>query len=143
MLRGLATVTFYTDDMAASTRWYTELLGIEPYYTFTAPDGTVAYTEFRVGDREDEFGFIDARFCPGARVPGAGAIANWHVDDIEATLARLIELGATVHEPITPRGEEGDFVTASVVDPFGNLLGIMYNPHYLEMLQVVRSAATA
>jgi hypothetical protein len=35
--------------------------------------------------------------------------------------------------PITPRGEAG-FVTAAVVDPFGNVLGIMYNPHYLEVL---------
>jgi hypothetical protein len=26
-------------------------------------------------------------------------------------------------------------VTAAVVDPFGNVLGIMYNPHYLEILQ--------
>ncbi|MER5183323.1 hypothetical protein ABT009_34110 [Streptomyces sp. NPDC002896] len=26
------------------------------------------------------------------------------------------------------------FVGASVVDPFGNILGIMYNPHYLEVL---------
>jgi hypothetical protein len=26
------------------------------------------------------------------------------------------------------------FITASVVDPFGNILGIMYNPHYLEVL---------
>ncbi|MER7475207.1 hypothetical protein ABT351_31575, partial [Micromonospora sp. NPDC000018] len=24
------------------------------------------------------------------------------------------------------------FVTATVVDPFGNLLGVMYNPHYVE-----------
>ena len=27
-----------------------------------------------------------------------------------------------------------DFVTASVVDPFGNILGVMYNPHYVEIL---------
>jgi hypothetical protein len=26
------------------------------------------------------------------------------------------------------------FITASVVDPFGNILGIMYNPRYLEIL---------
>jgi hypothetical protein len=26
------------------------------------------------------------------------------------------------------------FVTASVVDPFGNVLGVMYNRHYLELL---------
>jgi hypothetical protein len=37
------------------------------------------------------------------------------------------------YDPITPRGESG-FVTASVVDPFGNVLGIMSNPHYLKVL---------
>jgi hypothetical protein len=30
------------------------------------------------------------------------------------------------------RGE--GFITASVVDPFGNVLGIMYNRHYLEVV---------
>jgi len=38
-------------------------------------------------------------------------------------------LGATEYQPITKRGE--GFVTASVVDPFGNVLGVMYNQHYL------------
>ena len=67
------------------------------------------------------------RCSPG---PG-GAILLWHVDDIEAAFARLKELGAKEYDPITKRGETG-FVTASVVDPFGNVLGIMYNPHYVE-----------
>jgi len=31
------------------------------------------------------------------------------------------------------RGESG-FVTASVIGPFGNILGLMYNPHYVEVL---------
>jgi hypothetical protein len=30
-----------------------------------------------------------------------------------------------------PRIGEG-FISASVIDPFGNILGLMYNPHYLE-----------
>ncbi len=34
--------------------------------------------------------------------------------------------------PYTERGI--GFITASVVDPFGDILGIMYNPHYLEVL---------
>jgi uncharacterized glyoxalase superfamily protein PhnB len=55
----------------------------------------------------------------------------WHVDDLEATFRRLLEVGATEYEPVIRR--EAGFVTASVVDPFGNVLGIMYNPHYLEM----------
>jgi hypothetical protein len=28
----------------------------------------------------------------------------------------------------------GPVVTASVVDPFGNLLGVMFNRHYLDIL---------
>ena len=47
----------------------------------------------------------------------------------DAELAR----GAAEHQPITARGDSG-FVTASVVDPFSNILGVMSNPHYLEVL---------
>jgi hypothetical protein len=51
------------------------------------------------------------------------------------TLARLLELGATEHDPITQRGDgTKGFTTAAVVDPFGNVLGIMYNPHYVSIL---------
>ena len=45
---------------------------------------------------------------------------------------RLIALGATAHSPLTECGP--GFVTASVVDPFGNILGVMYNQHYLDIL---------
>jgi hypothetical protein len=31
-LRGLTIVRFHSADHAAAKRWYTELLGIEPYY---------------------------------------------------------------------------------------------------------------
>lgn len=34
-------------------------------------------------------------------------------------------MGATEYDPITKRGDTG-FVTASVIDPFGNILGIMW-----------------
>ena len=48
-------------------------------------------------------------------------------------------MGAKEYEALTRHGEAG-FVTASVVDPFGNVLGIMYNPHYLEVLGSIREA---
>jgi hypothetical protein len=32
------------------------------------------------------------------------------------------------------------FVTAAVVDPFGNVLGVMYNPHYLEVVESFRKS---
>jgi predicted enzyme related to lactoylglutathione lyase len=131
-LRGMATVNFWAEDMVAARDWYAELFGVEAY--FQRPDAEhPAYVEFRIGDNEDEFGIIDRRHAPKAMRPGpGGAIILWHVDDIEATFARLKAMGATEYDPITKRGT--DFVTASVVDPFGNVLGIMYNPHYVEML---------
>jgi predicted enzyme related to lactoylglutathione lyase len=132
MLRGLTTVAYPTADLAGATRWYTEVLGIEPYFD------TPAYVEFRVGDYQHELGLLDTAYLgelggesatPSA--PG-GVILYWHVDDVEASLERLVALGATVHQPPRDFGEA--FIGASVIDPFGNILGIMRNPHYLEVL---------
>jgi catechol 2,3-dioxygenase-like lactoylglutathione lyase family enzyme len=49
MLRGLANISFWADDVRAARAWYTELLGIGPY--FERPDAEyLAYIEFRLGD---------------------------------------------------------------------------------------------
>jgi predicted enzyme related to lactoylglutathione lyase len=127
MLRGLTTVSFYAPDLDEASRWYTEFLGIEPY--FHKP----GYIEFRIGDYQNELGIIDSKYAPAGPPDGkSGEIVFWHVDDVEGTLARLLELGAKQHGAPTDQGS--GFVTASVVDPFGNILGFMYNPHYLEVL---------
>jgi predicted enzyme related to lactoylglutathione lyase len=132
-LRGFATMNIWADDVPAAAAWYAEFLGVEPYFSQAGPDGRAAYIEFRLGDHQDELGIIDRRWAPpGAAGEPGGAIMHWHVDDLDATVARLLELGATEYHPVTPRGDTG-FVTASVVDPFGNVLGVMYNPHWVEM----------
>ncbi|MHC2837059.1 VOC family protein [Bacillus sp. F9_6S_D1_P_5] len=126
-LRGLTTVSFWTDNLAAAKKWYAELLGIEPY--FERP----GYTEFRLGDYQHELGLIDSRYAPDSPATGpAGAVVYWHVDNVTATFKNLLSMGAIEYEAPTERGE--GFITASVVDPFGNILGIMYNQHYLEVL---------
>ncbi len=133
ILRGLTTVAYRADDWAAAKAWYTEFLGLEPY--FDRP----GYAEFRVGDHEHELGILDARFIDmlgGQQVPAegrSGSVVYWHVDDVDAAIERALDLGATLHHP--PRDFGEGFIGASVVDPFGNLLGFMYNPHYLEMLE--------
>lgn len=129
MFRGPATINVYADDVAAARAWYTEIFAVEPYFVREA-GGVTAYVEFRIGDRETELGIIDRRFEPRPGSVG-GAIVHWHVDDLDATLADLLERGATMYDPRRERGE--DFVTASVVDPFGNVLGVMHNPHYRQM----------
>ncbi len=124
-LRGFATVNYFAADHEAAKQWYTELLGVAPY--FERP----GYVEFRIGDYQHELGIIDSKYAPHP-FPGAGTIMYWHVDDLPGMFDRLLSLGAREHEGIKERGP--GFVTASVTDPFGNVLGIMYNRHYLEIV---------
>jgi len=134
MLRGMATVTYWAADMEAARAWYSELLGVEPYFENPGGGQPPAYLEFRIGDYQHELGLIDARYRPPAAAEGPGGVVlYWAVDDVDAAFDRLLALGATELEKPVARGTLG-FVTASVVDPFGNILGVMQNPHYLEML---------
>lgn len=131
MLRGLTTSVYQAADLTAATRWYSELLGIEPYLKRGE-----FYAEFRLGDYQHELGILShtAMGMIGAAhgtEPG-GVVTYWDVDDVPATLQRLYDMGAREHQPARDFGE--GFVGASVVDPFGNVLGVMYNPHYLEIL---------
>jgi len=135
VLHGFATLNFFAADHEAAKKWYTELLGIAPY--FEKP----GYAEFRIGDYQHELGLIDSKYTPQGVTAGAGgAIIYWHVADVAATQAKLLAMGATQFEKITERGN--GFVTASVLDPFGNILGVMYNPHYVDIL-AARNKAVA
>ncbi|MET1051676.1 MAG: VOC family protein [Mycetocola sp.] len=132
MLRGLTTTVLFADDVEKARDWYAEVLGIGPY--FARPEtGTPAYVEFRIGDYQHELGLLDRRFSPHTSTEVGGLITYWHVDDVDAAMERLLSLGATVHEEVTSRGP--GFTTGSVIDPFGNILGVMYNAHYLEILE--------
>lgn len=151
MLRGLTTVVYPTPDLTAAKRWYAEVLGTAPYYERTA------YAEFRIGDYEHELGLLDTSFAgelavydaargaaltaPGPVTVAPGVIVYWHVDDVGAALDRLTSLGATLHHP--PRDFGEGFVGAAVLDPFGNVLGLMHNPHYLDVLATTGRAAAA
>ncbi len=132
LLRGMATVSFWADDVREAKKWYSALLGIEPYFERPDPEHP-AYVEFRLGDFQHELGIIDRKFAPKqATTQPGGAVLFWHVDDVQIVYNKLLSMGAKEYEPIIKR--EAGFITASVTDPFGNILGIMYNPHYLEIL---------
>ena len=127
-LRGIATISLWAADHNAAVKWYRELLGTEPY--FERP----GYAEFRIGDYQTEVGIIDSKYAPHITFPkgAAGVVVYWHVDDVQKTLKRVQSLGAKQLEAPQDRGH--GFITATVVDPFGNILGIMYNPHFVEVL---------
>lgn len=141
MLRGMTTISYWADDVAAARDWYGELLGIDAY--FQRPDAAhPAYVEFRVGDHQHELGIVDRRWAPEGWDTGTGgAVLYRHVDDIEAAVERLLAMGATPYEPITQRGP--GFTTAAVTDPFGNVLGVMENQHHLHMLFARAGGPTA
>ena len=62
-------------------------------------------------------------------VPGAtGSQVFWGVPDAAAEMKRLLSLGGTVHEDVHDVG--GGIKVATVKDPFGNLFGIIENPHF-------------
>lgn len=115
MILGLRTVIYPAPDLAAAKAWYSKVLGQTPY--FDQP----FYVGFSVGGFE--FGLL-----PTAQPGTTGPQPLWGVANIEAVFDRLLELGASVLDPVTEVGE--GIKVAAVQDPFGNRLGIIENPNF-------------
>ncbi|MGO3758904.1 MAG: VOC family protein [Agrococcus casei] len=126
MFRGLANLNLVADDMTAAIDWYTRVFDSPPYFVRPV-DAPAQYAEWRFGDDDDEFALMDARFRPSLDAPG-GALVSMHVDDIHSSVKRLLDLGATTFDPVTQRGD--GWWSASVSDPFGNLVGLIQSPHW-------------
>jgi lactoylglutathione lyase len=117
MFLGLRTVIYHAPDLPVVKAWYIHALGIPPY--FDEP----VYVGFNVGGCE-----LGLHPDEGAVSVGNNAVAYWGVADIDAAYRQLIERGATPASPVTDVG--GDIKVASVKDPFGNVIGLIYNPHF-------------
>jgi predicted enzyme related to lactoylglutathione lyase len=118
MFQGLRSVIYHAADLAATKDWYAKALGVQPY--FDQP----FYVGFNIGGYE--LGLDpDPSSSTGA---GSSAIAYWGVAEVEAALARLVELGATDRGGVQDVGE--GIRMASVIDPFGNIFGMIENPHF-------------
>lgn len=118
MFQGLRTVIYQVGDLEQAKAWYSTVLGVKPY--FDEP----FYVGFNVG------GF-ELGLQPGAAGLSRASdsvITYWGVSQIETAFKRLLELGATVQAEIQDVG--GDIRVASVIDPFGNIVGIIENPHF-------------
>lgn len=115
MILGLRTALYPAPDLTKGKGFYSKVLGVAPY--FDQP----FYVGYSVGGFE--LGLV-----PDA-TPGAdGNCAYWGVADCAAEHARIVALGATPLEPVTDVGE--GIKVAAVLDPFGNKLGLIENPHF-------------
>jgi catechol 2,3-dioxygenase-like lactoylglutathione lyase family enzyme len=125
-LRGIASITYWAEDVAAATAWYTEFLGSGPSFTRPGPGGGLGYAAFAIDERTRLAIAARVTAPPGAALDVGGAVGHWRVDDLDAVLEKLASMGAKEYIPITPHGP---VVSAAVVDPFGNVLGILSDQH--------------
>jgi len=115
--QGLRTVIYAAPELEKTKAWYSSILGIAPY--FDQP----FYVGFNVGGYE-------LGLDPDSAGAGDGAIVYWGVADASAALERLLSLGATARTDVQEVGE--GIKVATVLDPFGNIFGVIENPHFAE-----------
>ncbi|MFA9216486.1 MAG: VOC family protein [Sphingomonadaceae bacterium] len=113
MIKGLRTAVYPVADLERAKAWYSEVFGVAPY--FDQP----FYVGYAVGGFE--LGLV-----PDGQPGTAGSRILWGADDIEADVARIVALGATLPQPIQDVGE--GIRVAELNDPFGNVLGLIFNP---------------
>ena len=114
MFLGLRTVIFPAPDLDASKRWFTSLLGLDPY--FDEP----FYVGFEVGGYE-------LGLNPDADTAD-GAVSYWGVDDIDIAMEALIAAGAEERSAIQDVGD--GIRVATVIEPAGGIVGVIENPHF-------------
>ena len=117
MFQGLRTVIYHVDDLQKAKEWYSNVLGFKPY--FDEP----FYVGFNVGGFE--LG-LDPDMKSISK--GNNVVAYWGVKDAKASYQRIQELGAKKHSD--PHEVGGGIIVATVTDPYGNVFGIIENPHF-------------
>ncbi|WP_264203730.1 VOC family protein [Streptomyces bambusae] len=107
----MKTVLHPVSDLARAKAVYAALLGVGPQ-----TDGPY-YVGFEAAGQH-------VGLLPGGGPQGLTAsLAYWHVADIEAKVAELAAAGATVKE--TAHDVGGGRLVATVIDPDGNLIGLV------------------
>jgi predicted enzyme related to lactoylglutathione lyase len=105
----IRTITVPVKDLASATALYRSLLGVDPYME----------SPYYVGFRPE--GSPEVGLNPNGDV-STGPITYYHVADIEAAVAELTGLGATVEQKPTDVGGGG--LTATLRDGDGNVIGL-------------------
>lgn len=111
MSQGIKTIIIPVKDLAGAKTLYGGLLGVEPYAD------EPYYVGFRVGDQE-------IGLDPNGH--NQGMTAYYHVDDIKASLQRVLDAGAQTQQEIKDVG--GGKLTAIAKDADGNVIGLIQSP---------------
>ena len=115
---GLRTTIYFVSNLDNAKIWYAQAFQTQPY--FDQP----FYVGFNIGGYE--LGLQPEENPVSEK--SANVISYWGVNDIEKEYNRLLKLGATEHEKPTNVG--GELMVASLKDPWGNCIGLIYNPEF-------------
>lgn len=115
---GLRTTIYKVGDIDKAKAWYTKAFGVEPY--FDEP----YYVGFNIGGYE--LGLQPEDEPTSDKVESV--VAYWGVENIQEIYDQFLRLGATENEK--PYNVGGEIITATVKDPFGNVIGLIFNPHF-------------
>jgi predicted enzyme related to lactoylglutathione lyase len=114
MTPAMKTIIYPVKDLTAAKQLYSKLFGV-------APDMDEAYyVGFNIDGQ-------DVGLDPNGHSKGmTGAVGYWTVDDINETLAALLEARAETQQPISDVG--GGKKIATVKDVDGNIIGLLQAP---------------
>jgi predicted enzyme related to lactoylglutathione lyase len=118
MVKGLATAIYHVTDLDKAKAWYASAFKQPPY--FDEP----FYVGFNIGGYE--LGLNPDQSV--AKAGRGGSVAYWRVGKIEDAVQHFVSSGASLVAPAEDVGE--GIKVATVADPFGNLIGLIENPHF-------------
>ena len=113
---GLRTCIYKVPDLNEAKNWYAKAFEVEPY--FDEP----FYVGFNIGGYE--LGLLPAEKEYSEKTDNI--MTYWGVENIQDVFNRMLTLGATIHEE--PHSVGGPVMVATVKDPWGNVIGLIYNP---------------
>ena len=119
-IQGLRTAISYVPDVAKASDWYAEAFQTKPYYD------TPYYVGFNIGGYE--LGLHPEETSPIGESRSNNVEVYWGVEDIESEFARFLGVGAKEHK--APQNVGGEIMVASVLDPWNNAIGLIYNPDF-------------
>ncbi len=115
---GLRTVIYDVADLPKAKEWYSKAFKTVPYFDESF------YVGFNISGYE--LGLLPEDE-PVIHKTGSVS-AYWGVEDIEKEYNRLLDLGATEAEK--PHNVGGEIMVGTVKDPWGNIVGLIYNPDF-------------
>ncbi|REE05836.1 VOC family protein [Marinoscillum furvescens] len=115
--QGLRTTIYKVEDLQVAKKWYSEAFGTNPYYE------DPKYVGFNIAGYE--LGLLHEK----VETPRTtNVLSYWGVRDITDAFDKMVTTGAIELE--APNEVGGGVKVALLRDPWQNVIGLIYNPHF-------------